>query len=52
MADYKITNDPDRCVKCGLCIAFCPCEVLEADDEGRPFAAAGAFGGGDGRRHV
>ena len=39
MADYKITNDPDRCVKCGLCIAFCPCEVLEADDEGRPFAA-------------
>ena len=39
MADYKITIDPDRCVKCGLCIAFCPCEVLEADDEGRPFAA-------------
>lgn len=39
MADYKITNDPDRCVKCGLCIAFCPCEVLEADEEGHPFAA-------------
>ena len=38
MADYKITNDPDRCVKCGLCIAFCPCEVLEADGEGHPFA--------------
>ena len=32
--DYRITNDPDRCMKCGLCIAFCPCEVLEANDEG------------------
>lgn len=39
MADYRIVNDPDRCVKCGLCIAFCPCEVLEADEEGHPFAA-------------
>ena len=39
MADYRIANDPNRCVKCGLCIAFCPCEVLEADEEGHPFAA-------------
>ena len=39
MADYRIVNDPDRCVKCGLCIAFCPCEVLEADADGHPFAA-------------
>lgn len=39
MADYRIANDPDRCVACGLCIAFCPCEVLEADEEGHPFAA-------------
>lgn len=39
MADYRIVNDPNRCVKCGLCIAFCPCEVLEADEEGHPFAA-------------
>lgn len=39
MADYRIVNDPNRCVKCGLCIALCPCEVLEADEEGHPFAA-------------
>ena len=39
MADYRIANDPDRCVACGLCIAFCPCEVLEADGEGHLFAA-------------
>ena len=39
MADYRIANDPNRCVKCRLCIAFCPCEVLEADEEGHPFAA-------------
>ena len=39
MADYRIVNDLNRCVKCGLCIAFCPCEVLEADEEGHPFAA-------------
>lgn len=39
MADYRIVNDPNRCVKCGLCIAFCPCEVLEADEEGHPIAA-------------
>lgn len=39
MAEYNIINDPARCVKCGLCIAFCPCDVLEANDEGYPFAA-------------
>lgn len=39
MAEYNIINDPNRCVKCGLCIAFCPCDVLEANEEGYPFAA-------------
>ena len=36
---YSVTNDASRCVKCGLCIAFCPCNVLEANEEGYPFAA-------------
>ncbi len=39
MAEYNIINDPNRCVKCGLCIAFCPCDVLEANEDGYPFAA-------------
>lgn len=39
MADYKITNDPARCVQCGLCVAFCPGYVLEFNDEGYPHAA-------------
>lgn len=39
MAEYNIINDPARCVKCGLCIAFCPCDVLEANEDGYPFAA-------------
>lgn len=39
MADYTITNDPERCVQCGLCVSFCPCEVLAFDDEGYPYAA-------------
>lgn len=38
-ASYSITNDPHRCVQCGLCVAFCPCDVLEVNDEGYPFAA-------------
>lgn len=38
MADYKIINDPNRCVKCGLCIAFCPTEMLGADENGHPYA--------------
>ena len=36
MAEYKITNDPERCVKCGLCVAFCPCEMLGIGEEGYP----------------
>lgn len=39
MADYTITNDANRCVQCGLCVAFCPCDVLEFNDEGYPYAA-------------
>lgn len=39
MGDYRILNAADRCVACGLCVAFCPCEVLEADEAGHPFAA-------------
>ena len=37
--DYRITNDPARCVKCGLCVAFCPCEVLDVNADGHPYAA-------------
>lgn len=39
MADYTITNDTNRCVQCGLCVAFCPCNVLEFNEEGYPYAA-------------
>ena len=39
MADYRILHDDDRCVKCGLCVAFCPCNVLEMKDEGFPYGA-------------
>lgn len=35
---YSVTCNTHRCVACGLCIAFCPCEVLEADAEGHPQA--------------
>ena len=33
MADYKFHHDPARCVSCGLCEAFCPCYVLQMQDE-------------------
>ncbi len=37
MADYKILNDADRCMRCGLCVAFCPIPgVLEVGEDGRP----------------
>ncbi len=36
MADYNIINDPSRCVQCGLCIAFCPTEMLDFDENGYP----------------
>lgn len=36
---YTVTNDPNRCVQCGLCVAFCPCNVLEMNEEGYPYAA-------------
>lgn len=37
--DYRITNDSCRCIQCGLCVAFCPCEVLSFNKEGYPYAA-------------
>lgn len=40
MADYSITNDRARCMRCGLCVAFCPCEVLTTDEEGYPVAVS------------
>ena len=32
MADYKFIHDDSRCKHCGLCVAFCPCYVLEEKD--------------------
>lgn len=37
--DYRMSCNTDRCVKCGLCVAFCPCYVLEEDEDGHPWAA-------------
>jgi 2-oxoglutarate ferredoxin oxidoreductase subunit delta len=31
-----VTVFPIWCKGCGLCIEFCPTQVFEADDEGRP----------------
>lgn len=39
MADYRITNDHARCMRCGLCVAFCPTEQLAMDEDGYPYAA-------------
>lgn len=39
MADYRVLHDPTRCVKCGLCVAFCPCYTLEIGAEGYPVVA-------------
>ncbi|WP_165060544.1 DUF169 domain-containing protein [Adlercreutzia sp. ZJ154] len=36
MADYRIKHNPDVCVKCGLCVAFCPCEMLGIGSDGYP----------------
>ena len=32
MADYSFHHDPKRCVHCGLCVAFCPCDSIEMVD--------------------
>ena len=37
-ADYAFLHDPDRCVKCGLCVAFCPQYCLEMGEDGYPVA--------------
>lgn len=36
MAEYRITNNQERCVRCGLCVAFCPEEILEVGADGHP----------------
>lgn len=33
MADYKFIHAPERCVHCGLCVAFCPCDSIEMIDD-------------------
>lgn len=33
---YDIEINYDWCKACGLCEEFCPFDVLEADEEGRP----------------
>lgn len=36
MADYRITHNPDACLKCGLCVDFCPTEMLGIGEDGYP----------------
>lgn len=36
---YTMTHNENACVKCGLCVAFCPCNVLETGDAGYPVSA-------------
>jgi 2-oxoglutarate ferredoxin oxidoreductase subunit delta len=31
---YKISIDEHPCKQCGICVAFCPRDVLSADDSG------------------
>ena len=33
---YDIEINYDWCKACGLCVEFCPFDVLEADEEGKP----------------
>ncbi|HHY44901.1 MAG TPA: 4Fe-4S binding protein [Firmicutes bacterium] len=37
---YEIAVNRKWCKKCGLCIAFCPKDVLKSDDDGGPVVAA------------
>lgn len=39
VVNYRMTHAHERCKKCGLCIAFCPCDVLKEDENGYPYAA-------------
>jgi 2-oxoglutarate ferredoxin oxidoreductase subunit delta len=35
----SVTVDPQLCKACGLCIAFCPTTVFDADATGKPIVA-------------
>ncbi len=40
MAKYRISHNPDLCVRCGLCVAFCPIPgILEEGPDGAPVVA-------------
>src|SRR3712207_1456301 len=41
--NYRMVHNPDRCVQCGLCVAFCPCYVLETGEEGTAQAGYPVF---------
>lgn len=34
MNAYLLKYDPEKCIKCGACVARCPMEVITQDDEG------------------
>lgn len=37
MADYRIAHDANACMRCGLCVAFCPIlGILEEGEDGGP----------------
>jgi 2-oxoglutarate ferredoxin oxidoreductase subunit delta len=38
-APEAVVIDLDLCKACGICIAFCPADVFEGDDFGRPVVA-------------
>jgi uncharacterized protein (DUF169 family)/NAD-dependent dihydropyrimidine dehydrogenase PreA subunit len=38
-AEFEFIHDKDRCVACGLCVAFCPQYSLEVGEDGKPVGA-------------
>ena len=38
---YTISILPERCKECGICIAFCPKDVLAAGEDEKAIVAAG-----------